>query len=381
MMGYGWGTAPAHLWFSFGMPVIEHRGTIELQRLVELLAPLPPEWLRQGWAADPSTLQALAQQQRQGGALGQEPDRTVALVVLLWLAGLPALGDALLLELDRRRPELGLVPDWWGLGPGAGEEGPLPAVLAVALAWRHGVDSALSGAVLAAWRQQLAPALQAEPADSWLLLLEPSNLTLLALVLTPQGAADRMRGELEPVLVEAMGESVVEHHPQEAWVCWSGISQRCPSWAYARLKAADLSLQNGLLQRSAAFLAGATEEQRRNPWLGDIEARLAMAQGQPAEALRCWEVAIAAASGDGELVELLRQRRREAEWEVELVGVPQSTGPSGEAALDRFAERLEAVAQRFGVLLPHGAVLEGVADPEAFAAYLDAAGGRLALVG
>ena len=381
MMGYGWGTAPAHLWFSFGMPVIEQRDPIELPRVMELLAPLPPEWLRQGWAADPSTLQALAQQQRQGGAFGQEPSGTVALVVLLWLAGLPGLGDALLLELDRRRPELGLVPDWWGLGPCAGEEGPLAAVLAVALAWRHCVDSTLGREVLDAWRQQLAPALQAESSDSWRLLLEPSNLTLLALVLTPQGAADRMRGELEPVLLQAVGESVVEHHPLDAMFFWSGISQRCPSWDYARLKAADLSLQNGLLQRSAAFLAGATEEQRRNPWLGDIQARLAMAQGQPAEALRFWEVAIAAASGDRELVKLLRQRRREAEWEVELVDVPQSTGPSGEGSLDRFAERLEALAQRFGVLLPQGPVLEGVADPEAFAAFLDAAGGRLALVG
>ena len=159
------------------------------------------------------------------------------------------------------------------------------------------------------------------------------------------------------------------------------MSRRLPEWTYARLKAADLSLQLQHLKTSAEYLEAATPEQRQIPWLWDIEARLAMARQQARVALGCWEEAIrlAGTSGDEELAELFRQRRREAEWEAKwTVEAPVFSGASGDGALDRFAERLEAWAQRAGVGLS-GSAASGEPDPEAFAAFLDQASGRLAL--
>jgi hypothetical protein len=347
---------------------------------LQLLAGLPREWLMACWAAQPDPLQQLVQRLMAQVTREVVPEQWLGLALALATAGQPQLADDLVLELDARQPELGLVPDHWGLWPQADEPGPLAAVVRRWLAWRHGEQVEAVPGLLKLWRQQLDGA-ELETPDGWRRLLEPAAIAQLALLLAPAGAAERLRAELEPPLVEAMGETVVERHPQEALQFWSGISQRCPSWDYARLKTADLCLQSGQWQRSAAALAAATAAQRRNPWLHDIEARLAMAQGKAAEALGCWDAAIAAASGDGELVELLRQRRRDAEWEVELVGVPQLSGPSGDVELDRFAARLEQLAQRFGVLLPQGGAAGGARDAEGFAAFLDQASGRLALAG
>ena len=164
---------------------------------------------------------------------------------------------------------------------------------------------------------------------------------------------------------------------------WAPLSRRLPQWTYARLKTADLSLQLQQLNSCAEHLEAATAEQRQLPWLCDIEARLAMARQQPRQALRCWEEAIrlAGASGDEELAELFRQRRREAEWEAEwMADTPLFSGTSGDEALDRFAERLEAWVQRAGIRLS-GAAPSCKPDPKAFASFLDQASGRLALAG
>lgn len=358
------------------MVALQHRDATQLRDVLVLLESLPAGWLQQAWTAEHAALERLLQQQLQvmGGA--QPPEQAVELVLLLWWSGAADLGDSLLLELDARWPELGLVPDLWGLWPSAAEPSPQQAALTAALHWRHAPNAADDGPALALWREWAA----AHSAADWRWLLEPAALLRLLLLLAPPGAADRLRGELEPQLVEALGERAVEQHPQEALQFWSGISQRCPSWDYARLKTADLCLQSGQLQRCAAALAAATAEQRSNPWLHDIQARLAMVQGQPGDALRGWDAAIAAASGDAELMELLRQRRREAEWEVELGGGAPVEAGSGEAELERFAQRLEELAQRFQVVLPSRQA-GAEADPEAFAAFLDQAGGRLALAG
>jgi hypothetical protein len=368
------------------MVALQHRDAPQLRdplrQVAALLETLPADWLQPAWAGEREALERLQQQQLQTMAGAQPPEQAEKLVLLLWCSGAADLGDSLLLELDGRWPELKLVPDRWGLWPGAAEPAPqqaeLNAVLEAALDWRHAPNA--DGSAWALWREWVAAAPSTDSAAEWRRLLEPAALVRLLLLLAPAGAADRLRGELEPQLVEAVGERVVEQHPQEALLFWSGISQRCPSWDYARLKTADLSLQNGQLQRCGAALAAATAEQRSNPWLHDIQARLAMAQGQPAEALRCWDAAMAAAKGDGELVELLRQRRREAEWEVELGGGAPVEAGSGEAELERFAQRLEELAQRFQVVLPSRQA-GAEADPEAFAAFLDQAGGRLALAG
>ena len=351
---------------------------------LQLLAEQPQPWLRLCWEAEPEPLQQLVADLLQPSQ-ELEAAQGVGLMLALAAAGQSQLADALLLELDARQPHLGLVPDRWGLWPLATPPSPLAAVVQRWLAWRHGDSREALPGLLPLMQQQLAGLSEAGAAampEPWRPMLEPAALGLLSLLLAPKGAGDQLRGDLEPPLVQAMGEDVVERHPQEALLFWSGISRRCPSWDYARLKTADLSLERGLWLRSAAALEGATEEQRRNPWLHDIGARLAMAQGRPADALRGWEAAIAAASGDDELVELLRQRRREAEWELELVGhtAPELTGPSGDGDLDRFATRLEELAQRFGVVLPAGAA-NGSGDPAGFAAFLDQASGRLALAG
>jgi len=349
----------------------------------QLLARLPSEWLPLCWTAERAALERLVQEHSSQAAADplQQGERCLLLALALWLAGESDRGDDLLLDLDAQQPQLGLIPDRWQLWPGATIPEPLSALLEAYLHWRHdGVPAALP-----LWRQRVGEAVAADPGAQWRRLLEPQALALLALVLASDAAGDQLRGELEPQLVAAMGEAVVAQHPQEALLFWSGISRRCPSWDYARLKTADLSLQSGQLQRSAAALAAATPDQRRNPWLHDIAARLAMAQADPARALRYWEEAISAAAGDAEMIELMRQRRREAEWQLELAEVPQgSPGPSGEADLDRFAAWLEQLAQRFAVTLPHqlaADVVQAEPDPEAFAAFLDQASGRLALAG
>lgn len=370
------------------MVALQHRDASQLRdplrQVAALLETLPAEWLQPAWAGERGALERSQQQQLEAMAGAQPPEKAVKLVLLLWCSGAEDLGDSLLLELDGRWPERSLVSDRWGLWPGAAEPGPqqakLNALLEAALHWRHAPNAEVDGSALALWREWVDAAPSTDSAAEWRRLLEPGALVRLLLLLAPAGAADRLRGELEPQLIEAVGERVVEQHPQEALLFWSGISQRCPSWDYARLKTADLCLQSGQLQRCGAALAAATAEQRSNPWLHDIQARLAMAQGQLAEALRCWEAAMAAATGDGELVELLRQRRREAEWVVELGGGAPVVAGGGEAELERFAQRLEELAQRFQVVLPPRQA-GADADPEAFAAFLNQAEGRLALAG
>lgn len=348
---------------------------LPLRQALQLLAELPQEWCHLAWTGEAESLEALLR--------GQAVERAVPGALLLWLAGDADRGDALLLALDAQHPDLGLVPDHWGLWEGRDQPGTLAALVALLIQWRHhGAEAAGVGASqpLGLWREWLGSG----PLRDWRRLLTAEAIVLLALLLTPAGADERLRVELEPWLVEAVGESVVASHPQEALLFWGGISRRCPSWDYARLKTADLSLQLGRLQRSAAVLAEASEAQRQNPWLHDIEARLAMAQGRPSMALGCWDRAISAAAGEAELVELLRQRRREAEWEAASVGSVELSGPSGEEQLDRFAARLEELAQRYGVVLDQLPQDDGAPDGRSIdnsAAFLDAASGRLALAG
>lgn len=348
---------------------------LPLRQALQLLAELPQEWLHLAWTGEAESLEALLR--------GQAVERAVPGALLLWLAGDADRGDALLLALDAQHPNLGLIPDHWGLWEGMGQPGPLASLVTLLLSWRHGgAEASGDGASqpMGLWREWMGSG----SLTDWCRLLTAEALVLLALLLTPTGADERLRGELEPLLVGAVGESVVVSHPQEALLFWGGISKRCPSWDYARLKTADLSLQLGQLQRSAAVLAHASEAQRKNPWLHDIEARLAMAQGRVSVALGCWDRGISAAAGEAELVELLRQRRREAEWEAELTGADVDQGPCGEEQLDRFAARLEELAQRYGVALDQPRQDHGAADDRAvdtFAAFLDAASGRLALAG
>ena len=152
---------------------------------------------------------------------------------------------------------------------------------------------------------------------------------LMGLLLNRLG---ELSAPLEPALQQLVGEEQVAADPEAALLFWEPISRRCPTWAYARLKAADLCLQDGQFQPCGVHLQGADPTQRQSPWLHDIEARLAMAQQQPQAALRCWDEAIrlAGAAEDAELAELFRQRRREAEWDAEWMAEPvQLSGSAG----------------------------------------------------
>lgn len=302
--------------------------------------------------------------------------------------GLVEQADGLVLEADGLAPGWGVVPDRWGLWPVDGEQ-VLAGLDADAAERRQRclqlVDDYLLLRHLPAmelWRSWLA-AVQ----ERWQRAAEPQQLALMGLLL---GRLEQLPAPLEPAIERLVGEEQVAADPAAALAVWGALSRRVPGWTYARLKAADLSLQLQQLNGCGEHLEAATAEQRQLPWLCDIQARLAMARQQPREALRCWEEAIrlAGGSGDEELAELFRQRRREAEWDAEWMAEPELIqGASGDAALDRFAERLEAWAQRAGVALPGpGAALSGhgassAPDPEAFAAFLDQASGRLALAG
>lgn len=294
--------------------------------------------------------------------------------------GLIEQADALVLEADALAPGWGVVPDRWGLWPV--EELELEALDPSSAELRRRclqlVDDYLLLRHLPAlelWRSWLA-AVQ----ERWQRAAEPQQLSLMGLLL---GRVEQLPAPLEPAVQQLVGEEQVATDPTAALAVWGPLCRRIPSWTYARLKAADLSLQLQQLNSCGEHLETATAEQCQLPWLWDIQARLAMARAQPREGLRHWEEAIrlAGASGDEELAELFRQRRREAEWDAEWVAdTPVLSGASGDEALDRFSERLEAWAQRAGVVLS-GYAASGDPDPEAFAAFLDQASGRLALAG
>lgn len=286
--------------------------------------------------------------------------------------GLVDQADDLVIDADGLEPHWGLVPDRWGLWPAE------PTVAGATAEQRQRCERLVEDYLLLRhlpalelWRSWLA-AVQ----ERWQAAAEPQQLGVMGLLL---GRLEQLPAPLEPALEQLIGEEQVAADPAAAVMIWSLLCRRLPGWTYARLKAADLNLQRQQLQDSAEHLAAATAEQRQLPWLLDIEARLAMARQQPREALRSWEQAIqlAGSAGDQDLAELFRQRRREAEWMAE----PQLLqGASGDTALDRFAEQLEAWARRAGLDLA-GTTSSGAADPEAFAAFLDQASGRLALAG
>ncbi len=295
--------------------------------------------------------------------------------------GLVEQADALVVEADDLAPGWGVVPNRWGLWPVDQLQALAALEASRAEARRHClelVDDYLLLRHLPAlelWRSWLA-AVQ----ESWQRAAEPKQLAVMGLLL---GRLEQLPAPLEPAIEQLVGEEQVAADPAAALAVWGPLCRRLPQWTYARLKAADLSLQLQQLNSCSEHLQAATAEQRQLPWLCDIQARLAMARQQPREALRHWEEAIrlAGAGGDGELAELFRQRRREAEWDAEwMPDPPVLSGASGDEALDRFAERLEGWAQRAGVALSdEGNSAEP--DPEVFAAFLDRASGRLALAG
>ncbi len=344
--------------------------------LLELSLPTLPRALAQAVAA--GNVAAFTEQLAAARLQGWEAQGALEQAHGALQLGLIEQADALVLEADALVPGWGVVPDRWGLWPVESAQPLDPSSDATRRCLLQLVDDYLLLRHLPAlelWRSWLA-AVQ----ERWQRAAEPRQLSVMGLLL---GRLEQLGAPLEPAMEKLVGEEQVAADPSAALAVWALLSRRLPQWTYARLKAADLSLQLQQLNSCSEHLEAATAEQRQLPWLWDIKARLAMARQQPRQALRCWEEAIqlAGAGGDEELAELFRQRRREAEWDAEwMADTPVLSGASGDEALDRYAERLESWAQRAGVVLS-GHAVSGDPDPEAFAAFLDQASGRLALAG
>lgn len=262
-----------------------------------LAAELPESWVKAALARRRRELERLQEAEQ---ASAEWRAITALQLAHLWLvAGLPGRGDDLILEAHRLLPEAGLIPDWWGLWPAAhAASGPSEArnLATSYIQLRHLPP-------LAAWRAWLA-AVNSERRRSG----EPALQLLLGLVIHGR---DRLPGPLEPALEQLLGEELVAAEPALAWRLLDPLCERLPHWSYARLKAADLSLQRGELERCEQHLNRASAEQWQLPWLHDIAARHALAKGELLQALTSWQTAIARCEGEAD-AEIFRQRAREA---------------------------------------------------------------------
>ncbi|MCT4363593.1 MAG: hypothetical protein N3Z29_01645 [Synechococcaceae cyanobacterium MAG-AL1] len=231
------------------------------------------------------------------------------LALALRLAGEAREADERILEADRLEPNLGLLPDPWGLWPAPAASGQQPA------------HAGLAGELLQqlrTWRWLDAAALEqswlASASGSWQEGLSEPALDQLALLLHHgDGRSDAFR----PLLIQLVGDAEMAAHPAAAAGFWAFVADADPSWDYAVIKAADQALQRGQQQRCAAWLHEPSGALAANPWCHDLAARLALADNRISEALQHWGEAIARCSNDGaagqpELVEVFRQRRREA---------------------------------------------------------------------
>lgn len=230
------------------------------------------------------------------------------LAVALRLAGDPQGADALILEADRLEPSMALLPDPWGLWP---------APAAAAAAEDTADDLVARGLLqqLQAWRWLDAGTLEQgwieRARGTWPQGLEETALDQLALVLHQgEGRSEAFRQQL----IQLVGEAEMAAHPAAAAAFWGFVADAVPDWDYAVLKAADLALQRGQQRRCAAWLHQPSGALAANPWCHDLSARLALADDRISEALRHWGEAIARCTeaGQPELVEIFRQRRREA---------------------------------------------------------------------
>lgn len=398
-----------------------------------LLADIPKDWSTAALACRREQLDQVLQAEREGG------DWNVVRALHcahLWLAaGLPDLGDDLVLEADQLAPRAGLIPDWWGLWPKDDgnaadadqvdpQERRARELAGLYLDLRHTPPQVL----LEQWREAVGT--RPERLD------EPALQLLLGVVIHGRAL---MELELEQALAETVGEELVTREPGLAFRLFDPLCERLPGWGYARLKAADLALQHGELERCQAHIAAACEEQHQLPWLHDIDARLALARSDVLAALAAWQRAIEVASCEAELVELFRQRAREArrgpgvlqarsllsrgdaaaaitlleallaqdpQWQP-LRSLLEQARPSPAARggassqvesaigagagataddLARLQARLQALAERAGLAWPPDAAHAGTTpttepDPAGFAQFLQTALGRLALLG
>ena len=272
--------------------------------LLQALAPsLDGQWIT---AALACRRQALDQIQAEQRASGPWTATTALQLAHLWLvAGVPGRGDDLVLEAHQLEPKAGVIPNWWGVWPEAASSAePLAQLAKSYVQLRH-------RSPLALWRAWLEP-VQADRRR----IDDPALRLLLGLVI--HGRA-QLPGALEPALEQLVGEELVTAEPALAWRFFDPLCDRLPAWGFGRLKAADLSLQRGELERCRQLLQSASDAQWQLAWLHDIAARLALAEGDVEAALLAWQRAIERCQASepnpepqAQVVELFRQRAREA---------------------------------------------------------------------
>jgi tetratricopeptide (TPR) repeat protein len=412
-----------------------------LLQLETLAEHWPQPWITAALAGSRQGLEEIVACERAGG----QWDGALALrCAHLWLAaGWPALGDDLVLEASELAPGAGLIPDWWGLWPEAPEEGANananPEAAATPGAEALLVQTRELGQSYLLWRHL-------PPLESWKIWLqamqgdhsridEPAMRLLLGLVIAGR---KWLPGPLEPPLEKLLGEDLSALDPALAWRFFDPLCERLPEWNFARLKAADLSLQRGELGRCRQHLDGANDDQWQLAWLHDIAARRALAEGDVEGALAGWQRAIERCQiGDGgqesqaEVGEIFRQRAREARRGPGVLqarsllnrGEPQAaisllerlldqdpqwqplrslleqarqngggagttaitpSGPVGAGSndLERLEARLEQLADRAGLPWPPSLAADGPQrDAAAFEQFLQTALGRVALLG
>ena len=325
-----------------------------LPALEALAVAVPESLLQAALQADVQVLQAQEEQLRPELSAVPKAKEALALAQLWLLAGQPRRGDDLLLELDQVHPEAGVIPDWWGLWtPPALEPG---SALGELRAWAASYVQLRQADPLGLWRSWLAP-VQPDPAQ----LQQPSLQLLLALILVRRRDPE---GALEQALDQLLDERFVAAEPALAWRLMDWLVLRLPHWDHARLKAADLSLQRGNLERCAAHLEAASEEQRQLPWLMDIAARHALAAGKVLEALQHWQRAMDASNQDPERLELFRQRAREARRGP---GVLQARALLNRSETAAAQELLGVLLQQDPQWQPLRSLLEQCKSPEAIA--------------
>ena len=416
---------------------------LQLQTLAEHW---PQHWITAALAGSRQGLEEIVARERSGG----QWDGAQALrCAHLWLAaGWPGLGDDLVLEASELAPQAGLIPDWWGLWPAVPEEGANanPDATAEPRAQALVAQTRELGESYLLWRHL-------PPLEVWRIWLqrmqgdrsridEAAMRLLLGLVVAGR---KWLPGPLEPPLEKLLGEDedLSALQPALAWRFFDPLCERLPQWSYARLKAADLSLQRGELGRCRQHLDGASDGQWHLAWLHDIAARLALAEADVEGALAGWQRAIERCQiGDGaqgsqaEVGEIFRQRAREArrgpgvlqarsllnrgehqaavslletlldqdpQWQPlrslleqarqnggsagSVAITPSGPGGSSSHDLERLEARLEQLAGRAGLPWPPplpaaGAERDGPErDAAGFEQFLQTALGRVALLG
>lgn len=281
---------------------------------LELLQPLAEQldtaWITAALAGRHDALERLRGDQVASGSWSAASALQMA---HLWLvAGQQGRGDDLVLEAHELAPQAGLIPDWWGLWPQPTEQSaqqlaqdaPLRQLAASYVQLRHLPP-------LASWQAWLL-----EVQNERRRIDEPALRLLLGLVVSGRKA---LPGALEPALEQLVGEELVAAEPALAWRFFDPLCERLPQWGYGRLKAADLSLQRGQLERCRQHLQAASDAQWQLAWLHDIAARLALAEGEVKTALAAWQRAIERCQASepnqeqqAQVVEIFRQRAREA---------------------------------------------------------------------